>query len=680
MKNMKLSTKITLGIIVMVIICMGLLYGVSYKTMNAMMGQSERSKMANSLLAQTQLIQEYVAHQEDLLTAYSKAPAVREFLKDVDDQEKKEVAQAYTEAYYAGLQSWEGLYIGEWNSHVIAHSNPDVIGITTRKGDSLKALQDDMTNAKGLYNTGIIVSPASGKQILSMYCPVFDTDGTTILGYVGGGPFADELKTLIDSIKKEGETIRYSMINVRTGMYIFDDDASLIATEIQDGMLRDVVDIISENKKKGVGELHYTDSAEGASLARYKYMHKQDWAVVSYDSEKNIYSGIRKNMRVLGTICILFVILISGLSFGMITFSMRPLKVIEASITKLAHLSLTENEKLKSWVGTKSEVGKIATAMDSLYCSLQEIVDTLNDCSLSLTNSATAMQDSSQVLITCVSDNSKATTTFAEHTEDVNEAVRKVDDEVRQISHVVSDVEQKIQRGNDHSSMLLSQIEDMQRVADVSMNNTNEQIQEKQRIIEGALVNLQSLMRIDEMASKILDITSQTNLLSLNASIEAARAGEAGKGFAVVAGEIGNLASSSSETAIEIQSICNETRSTISNIEVCFGQVIEFLQNDVQNQFTEFATATKDYHKSIGEIKNIITDISDSARIFVDSVQTIQTQIQSVSDVPDSQNIKSQDVMAKAKQTEETTEKMTVIVGKNRENANAISEIVDRFS
>ena len=241
-------------------------------------------------------------------------------------------------------------------------------------------------------------------------------------------------------------------------------------------------------------------------------------------------------------------------------------------------------------------------------------------------------------------------------------------------------MEERIQQGNIHSSHWLDKVKHMQQLANATVENTNVQVKANQEAIENAIGELQSLMRIDEMTSQILEITSQTNLLSLNASIEAARAGEAGKGFAVVAGEIGNLAASSSQTATQIQEICNETKNNISHVRTCFDQVILFLQKDVQAQFSELTSATKDYYDSIQDVQAIISDIAEASGIFADTVQKIQSQIREVSNVPDSQNIKSQDILDKARQTEETAEAMTVIVSKNKENATAISGIVERFS
>ena len=197
------------------------------------------------------------------------------------------MAQQYTENYYAGLDNWEGLYIGEWNTHVIAHSNPEVVGITTREGEALKALQDAMISRNGLYDAGIIVSPASQKLVLSLYCPVFDQDGTAIIGYVGGGPFADGLKTLLDST--ENQTSKYSMINVESGMYIFDRDEALMATEIQDELLLSVISTIQQDKTKLNGDKEYIDAEVGQSIASYQYISEYGWAVVSRDSEANIY-------------------------------------------------------------------------------------------------------------------------------------------------------------------------------------------------------------------------------------------------------------------------------------------------------------------------------------------------------------------------------------------------------
>ncbi|QNU68670.1 cache domain-containing protein [Ruminiclostridium herbifermentans] len=228
MKNWKLTRTITLGILIIVIVCIGLLYVMANTTINSMMKQSEHNQVDTNLLARTSLIEQYITNQESLLVSFSKAPVVRELLKDVHNSEKQAIAQVYTESYFAGLDNWEGIYIGEWNTHCITHSNASNVGRTWRKeGDSLKQLQDSMKN--GLYNAGIIVSPANGQLILSMYCPVYDTDGTTIVGYVGGGPFAESLKNILNKLKREEETARYYMINVMTGKYIFADDETLIA-------------------------------------------------------------------------------------------------------------------------------------------------------------------------------------------------------------------------------------------------------------------------------------------------------------------------------------------------------------------------------------------------------------------------------------------------------------------
>lgn len=677
MNNWKLSKKITLGIMIIVILCMSFLYLVANKTMNELMQKSERNNMKSTLSAQTSLIEEYVTQQESLLTAYSKAPVVREFLKDVNNPEKQNAAQSYTENYYKDLKNWEGLYISEWNTHVIAHSDPNVVGITTREGDALKALQDEIISKNGLYDAGIIVSPASDKLVLSMYCPVFDTDGTSILGYVGGGPFVEELENILNELRSKEDTEGYYMINAENGTYIFADNKSLIGKNIKNKMLLNIIDKIKDKNNKG--EINYKGEKEDY-IATYQYLDKHGWAVISFDSEKNIFGTARENMLALQKLCIIFVIIISILSFAMIVISMKPLEYVEESIIQLSELKLQKNKKLEPWIGRKSEIGKIATAMNSLYESLEDIVNTLSKCSSSLGNSAMAMQDSSDVLIACVADNSKVTTTFAEHTEEINNTVNKVDQEVSSISKVVFEIEEQIKQGNIHSNELLNKVKEMQQLANNTMENTNMHIEENQRSIKKAIEELQTLMRIDDMASQILDITSQTNLLSLNASIEAARAGEAGKGFAIVAEEIGNLANNSSKTATQIQEICNETRNNIKNVQMCFDQIILFLQNDVHNQFADFASATKDYYESIRDIQLIISDISDASETFVDTVENIKSQIREVSDVPDAQTISSQDVLDKAKQTEETTEAMTVIVNENKENANAITGIVKRFS
>ncbi|MFU0825107.1 methyl-accepting chemotaxis protein [Clostridium sp.] len=70
----------------------------------------------------------------------------------------------------------------------------------------------------------------------------------------------------------------------------------------------------------------------------------------------------------------------------------------------------------------------------------------------------------------------------------------------------------------------------------------------------------------DNIVSFIKGVSSQTNLLGLNASIEAARAGDYGNGFNIVAQEIRKLSKSSSESMVKIEDIIKSISSSIKRI------------------------------------------------------------------------------------------------------------------
>lgn len=88
--------------------------------------------------------------------------------------------------------------------------------------------------------------------------------------------------------------------------------------------------------------------------------------------------------------------------------------------------------------------------------------------------------------------------------------------------------------------------------------NTQKQQSISQTLVTTVSTAAEKYNETDKILNLIKNISSQTNLLSLNAQIEAARVGEVGKGFAVVANEVQKLGNSSKNAANEISAILSD--------------------------------------------------------------------------------------------------------------------------
>lgn len=188
-KHLKMATVITISVALIVVLCLGCLYAVITSSVTKTSKESSIDNMYTALDGQTNMIKLFVSESERTLKEYSTAAEIKALLLDPENPEKIKTAQEYTERFFANLDSWEGIYLSNWETQVLAHSTPQVVGMVTRSGDSLAPYQATMTNSpNGFYNGGAFVSPASGQLIFNLRMSVCADDGTPI-GLVGGGPF-----------------------------------------------------------------------------------------------------------------------------------------------------------------------------------------------------------------------------------------------------------------------------------------------------------------------------------------------------------------------------------------------------------------------------------------------------------------------------------------------------------
>ncbi len=571
-------------------------------------GSSEvKEEMHNAMAStinQTGIAFDYnITTNETVLKNFSTSPILVDYLKNPDDAALAKKAQDYTLEYFGNLEGWEGLYLADWNSQVLTHPAPPVIGKVMREGEALDQLHDQMMSAdNGVFNTGIISSPASGELIISMYAPILE-NGTPV-GYVGGGTFVNELATHFSDVSQMNLDSAYIYFVDSHGTMLFHPDSEKIGKPVENEAVKNVVAQLEAGNHPPVECVTYKYKNAIKYAAYYVGDNERYVAVVTADEAEVLkdIGGLKLvSYGISAGIFIFFVFFV----LYMTKVVTKPLKRITKALDDTSNGNLNADTKITSIVYETQVIIKstqtLQNALKDIIGKTKDISEDVNAGAIDVAELADSSSSGANQIVNAMEELSNGAVSMAENVQDITSQVMSLGDAVDNISEhtealVVSS--NNIKKENSEADEYMVKVADSSNHSVDAVHGITKQITETNNAIA----------QIAEAVNMIIGIATQTNLLSLNASIEAARAGEAGKGFAVVAGEIKNLSEQSNASANEIKRI-------VANI-------IEQSEKSV-TLAAEVADIITTEQKYISDTQDKFKTLSDEIQISLDQIQMI---------------------------------------------------------
>ena len=433
----------------------------------------------------------------------------------------------------------------------------------------------------------------------------------------------------LSGVKLEGMDSAYMYVVQKDGTMLYHPTKEKVGQPVENAVIKGVVQQLQDGKKPGTTVVEY-DFNGTTKYSAYTILNNENILVLTAD-ESEALAGITTVTGVAVGISAVVVLIAIIISFIMGRRLMRPLVKVSTIIEEIANGDI--NADFGMVKESNDEIGLIIEKMKELTQSLGSIVGKIRNSSDTMSANSNELNDTSSQTLAANNEISKAVEDVAEGStgmaasiSKINENLLEMSNETKDINASVDEIKNQTVAVQDSSKIMNDKIKSMQD----SSHKMDEGISTISKRIE--TVNT-TVDKVSNIVSVIEEISSETNLLSLNASIEAARAGDAGKGFAVVAQEIRVL---SDNTNTELENIKQIISSLVEECRYCvqasgtivednakqkeeikavldeFGSLDEQIQKTAEkaDEIEELVTAMIELNDDITKSSNSLTDVS----------------------------------------------------------------------
>ena len=335
----------------------------------------------------------------------------------------------------------------------------------------------------------------------------------------------------------------------------------------------------------------------------------------------------------------------SGIDFALSSALLQAatIGVTGSALTWITHLEkVMKGEQMNEVKSEKEKSEQILSDVLALGNTVKEntnkadaLMEELNDATTTALETLRGVADSNN-------DNAKNIESQTVMTSNIQEMIITADSNASRMERIAGDSLNMVSEGRKLVEKLDDKASNISAMNEQVMNTINEFVK--------------NAIEVRGITDKINGISSQTNLLSLNASIESARAGEAGRGFAVVADEIRNLADETKTLTAEINGIVETLENNASGTKETVSKVVESIEDekvlidDSMDTYVKMEDMFKQLYESVTDTQKQLKQIVDSNNAIVDSINQLSAASEEVAASMDMAVELSNNNMAKTKE------------------------------